>query len=699
MELNTAERDTGTGRAATDLIEVLRRNEQEYDLREATLYQDFPIYRTDDDGIIESKLLVVSKHYGVIAFGTSEATDSNVQEELTSASHDLDQVFSCIYSRMIRNKELRKTRTELKFPMRSAIYSPFVSRVPDGLSLDGEVISSERRLTDFLEQSRGPDIEPDVYKEVVATLEGSKGLIRSRPRDIQGKARTSKGVLAAQLESQIAGFDKKQKHGFIRVLDGPQRIRGLAGSGKTVVLAMKAALTHLREPEKRILYTFHTKSLYQHIQRLITRFYRQFEDKDPDWSRLQILHGWGGRSSPGVYYNACRQFGVVPLSYGEATAKTSRNALDFACKELLKTRSIGPSYDYVFVDEGQDFPASFIRMCAELAEKNRIVWAYDELQSIFQVSTPSPSQIFGADRQGRPRIELSDDVVLYKCYRNPREILLCAHALGFGLYGPSIVQMLENKEHWEDLGYVIRSGDFKEGEEVVIERPEENSLTAISKALPKSEIVCSATFAGVDDEIAFVADSIRKDLGEGLRPDDILVVVVDDRHSKLYLENIAKLLSESGIQTNNMHVDSYGIKDFYLENHVTLSTVHKAKGNEAFVVYVVGVDALFWRPDVRARNMLFISLTRAKGWVRVTGVGQPAEDVKKEIDKALENVPFLRFKYPSPEQILIMKRDLAAESARKQNAARKLDEVLKDLTAEEIAALLRQRTSKKGKIG
>jgi len=97
--------------------------------------------------------------------------------------------------------------------------------------------------------------------------------------------------------------------------------------------------------------------------------------------------------------------------------------------------------------------------------------------------------------------------------------------------------------------------------------------------------------------------------------------------------------------------------------------------------------------------MLFISLTRAKGWVRVTGVGQPAEDVKKEIDKALENVPFLRFKYPSPEQILIMKRDLAAESARKQNAARKLDEVLKDLTAEEIAALLRQRTSKKGKIG
>ncbi len=82
------------------------------------------------------------------------------------------------------------------------------------------------------------------------------------------------------------------------VLDGPQRVRGLAGSGKTVVLAMKAALTHLRYPDAIILYTFYTKNLYQHIQRLITRFYRQFDDRDPNWSNLRIMHAWGGGSNP-----------------------------------------------------------------------------------------------------------------------------------------------------------------------------------------------------------------------------------------------------------------------------------------------------------------------------------------------------------------------------------------------------------------
>src|SRR5207244_4454545 len=115
--------------------------------------------------------------------------------------------------------------------------------------------------------------------------------------------------------------DQRQKHGSMIELDGLQRIRGLAGSGKTVVLAMKAALTHLRDPEARILYTFSTKSLYQHIQRLVTRFYRQYDDRDPDWTRLKIMHAWGGRNTPGVYYDACVASGVEPMRYTEAITR------------------------------------------------------------------------------------------------------------------------------------------------------------------------------------------------------------------------------------------------------------------------------------------------------------------------------------------------------------------------------------------
>src|SRR6516164_9231972 len=72
-------------------------------------------------------------------------------------------------------------------------------------------------------------------------------------------------------------------------------------------------------------------------------------------------------------------------------------------------------------------------------------------------------------------------------------------------------------------------------------------------------------------------------------------------------------LHKLGIGANNLHSDSFGIRDFSKEGRVTLATVHKAKGNEAFMVYVVGADAVMFRPDVRKRNMLFTAMTRAKG--------------------------------------------------------------------------------------
>ena len=109
----------------------------------------------------------------------------------------------------------------------------------------------------------------------------------------------------------------------------------------------------------------------------------------------------------------------------------------------------------------------------------------DELQNIFSVKLKSTRELFGVDENGEPLIDLeraanelpaylSNDVVLNKCYRNPGEILICAHALGFGIYGETIVQMLDDRDHWKDVGYEVVQGDFVEGSETIIERPKEN---------------------------------------------------------------------------------------------------------------------------------------------------------------------------------------------------------------------------------
>lgn len=700
MNLNTTTRVLRTDQVAANFVGFLEANNERLGLTESEIYFDFPILKDLDDVIVISKLLIISPEHGIIAVSTSNAAHaSNLTNELRKLDEELDNLFSLLFSRLFRNKALRESKKELAFPTKVVIYAPYapIDSTTEFFiqDLDSEVLVSDRQIDTFFNDNKIEPISETIYKELIATIEGAKGLIKPKARDVDEQDVKSKGNLANLLESEIASFDRRQKHGYMIVLDGLQRIRGLAGSGKTVVLAMKAALIHLRNPDANILYTFHTKSLYQHIRRLITRFYRQYEDRDPDWTRLKVMHSWGGVRDEGVLYNACISSGLNPITYPEALKRDRVSPFDFVCNYVLREGNLYPIYDYIFIDEGQDFPPSFIQICLKLVEGNRAIFAYDELQNIFQVSTPVISDIVGKDNSGEPLVELSEDIVLYKCYRNPREIIVTAHALGFGLYSSKIVQMLENREQWEDVGYVVLEGDFHEGSRTVIERPASNSLTSISEHQTPGEIVKATVCNSISEEISGVVEGIKSDLNEGLRPDDVLVVVVDDRHASLYFNQLTEKLFEHEIYCNNLHSDTYGIRDFQKDGLVTLSTVHKAKGNEAYMVYVVGVDALFTSSArVQARNRLFTAITRAKGWVKISGVGEGAEVCKAEVEKALENFPYLIFDYPSPEQLRIIKRDLASKDVKRLKAEKQLDEILSTMTPEEVQQYITNRNTK-----
>lgn len=36
-------------------------------------------------------------------------------------------------------------------------------------------------------------------------------------------------------------------------------------------------------------------------------------------------------------------------------------------------------------------------------------------------------------------------------YRNPRLVITVAHAIGFGIYGNRIVQMIDSRDYWNDI--------------------------------------------------------------------------------------------------------------------------------------------------------------------------------------------------------------------------------------------------------
>ena len=81
----------------------------------------------------------------------------------------------------------------------------------------------------------------------------------------------------------------------------------------------------------------------------------------------------------------------------------------------------------------------------------------------------------------------------------------------------------------------------------------------------------------------------------------------------------------------------------------------------------IGVDAVYpLRQLQQGRNRLFAAFTRAKAWLRVSGVGENAQAIVDEISTAKRHAPGLDFVYPNPKEILTIQRDLTDQQSEVQ---------------------------------
>ncbi|WP_162689772.1 ATP-binding domain-containing protein, partial [Acinetobacter sp. CFCC 11171] len=243
---------------------------------------------------------------------------------------------------------------------------------------------------------------------------------------------------------------------------------------------------------------------------------------------------------------------------------------------------------------------------------------------------------------------------------------ITAHALGFGLYDKP-VQILENLDHWKDVGYELESGTYQEGHSVILSRNPENSPLSINEYQTKEDLLKTFVAENINQEVDFIKSEIEFFLNEGLKPEDIMVISLDDRNAKNYFRNLSAKLSDIGILTNNVLTTYSENPPFKIEKMVTLSTVHRAKGNEAACVLVLGIDAMYQTKDYRrTRNKIFTAFTRTKAWLRVSGVGQNAQHFENEIKISLENSPKLIFRVPNKKELEHLQRDLGSKSIQLQ---------------------------------
>ena len=633
---------------AKDIFSQLEKNDLYSDI---LAYYNYPLLT---GGLDEEKLsptvCIFSKQYGIINIIVSTNINKDEIKDTINLADRIDQIF---YSRFIQNDSpLLKRGRELSFNFKTVVlFNNIIAEEKRVGNID--VINNISNLVNLLEKQ---DINDELYKTILAEIENSNATIKHEKREV--KQENTKADILNKIEQEIATLDSRQSQAAYTDITGPQRIRGLAGSGKTILLCMKAAYLHFKYPEKKILYTFYTKSLYDYIELLITRFYKKIGNgMPPDFKDgIHIRHSWGGATQTGVYTDACANNKVQPLSFNDIPVA---NKFDYACNDLLQclNGNVNKEYDYVIIDEAQDFSKSFFWLCREIVKNDNIIWAYDVCQNIFDVNIRDTIRLFenkyrreGIDlvKLNQKTPDISNDIILEKCYRNPYEILVIAHALGFGIYNDELIQCFEDKLSWEEMGYVVEKGECIEGEKMVISRPIENS--------PRNNRVEDSfkleSFEDFESEVNFVCNNIEKDIkNEGLRPEDIMVISLDDRYAKAYFKNISIILAGKDILSNNLSSD-YFYRGFIKENCVTLSTVYKAKGNEAAAVYVVGADVFENNKyDRGMRNKIFTAFTRAKVWLTVTGMGIKGKNLEQEIKKVKANDYKFIFDYKPKNKI------------------------------------------------
>jgi superfamily I DNA and RNA helicase len=515
--------------------------------------------------------------------------------------------------------------------------------------------------------------ESALRNKILSAIQEAYGINRRVERNDVRQG--TKAYLINKMNDLIERYDNKQMEAILSDVSGIQRIRGMAGSGKTIVLARKAVELHTTHPDWIIVVTYSTRSLRKYLTSLISNFYAVKNDGAKfDETKLRIMHAWGSSNSPGIYYEACISTGNQPLTYGEAKSRFGKkHTFSKVCAELLDKQTDFPQiFNCVLIDEAQDFDKSFLLLCLKLLDKHeRLAYAYDELQDLADVSMPPPYEIFGK--------QIKHDTPLTVCYRNQCQTIVTAHALGLGLYSNNgLIQFPSSVDVWEAIGYTSDS-PIVQGKEVTLYRTRETSpqfLETNDEDVVKI-IPCDDFQGMISLLIAYVQNDIYSD---NLLPSQIMVVDMDSLSYADNLMRIRKKLHGSDTCDENVvkfhQAGALSPEDFFRTDSVVYTSVFRAKGNESFMVYIVNAqNCINSLVSTRDRNSLFTAITRSKGWVRVLGYGTGILELLDEFKKIESNEYRLRFTYPTDSdlrRITLNSRDIKHSEQETLDSARLL---------------------------
>lgn len=511
-----------------------------------------------------------------------------------------------------------------------------------------------RRWSEFTFQNYIEN-EKIVNLDDIRRIELIISLITGSINDINKIGKDTPDNLLDKVKKQIMLLDGKQSH-FIYGKENQDKvlIQGMAGTGKTELLMRKIKELYVSIENSRIAFTCHNKVLANDMKGRIEKFFNFMKvEEQIDWEkRLKVFNAWGSKygENKGMYSYICESYNIPFLNLGEA--KNFDNACQHAIEQLKRIENLETLFDYIFIDESQDFGQSFFELCKLVCE-NTVYIAGDIFQSIFDETNMS---------------DLEADYMLEKCYRTDPRTLMFAHSIGLGLFENPPLNWLTDME-WEACGYkVIRENSFKLTREP-LRRFEDIQST---NSIVVEECKTNSLYESVLNKIL----DMKKD-NPTMEPEDLGIILIDNNYNNMMeysysLKNelISKLGWSSTIGVETKHKE---------RNSVYISNENNVKGLEfPFVIVILLVDI---GNSIKLRNSLYMSLTRSfiRSYLIIDSyrVQKTFIDIYIEAASSIIEYDCLELNEPTEEQIKNMKHKITLQKIQEKDIRSKIEVLLK----------------------
>jgi hypothetical protein len=353
-------------------------------------------------------------------------------------------------------------------------------------------------------------------------------------------------------------LDLQQEREARNIRSGHRIIRGVAGSGKTVLLIARSKLL-AADPIKRVLVLCFNKPLAAYLRLCI---------RDHPNLTAKHFHDWGGSNG-------------IPYKENESGEDYGRRFL----ARLERGEGDAGRFDAVLLDEYQDFALSWFK-CAKLAlkepEDGDLLIVGDASQSLYDQRGFTWSDA-GINARGR-------SAILEVNYRNTREMMLAAASFA----------SVEGAEDLEGVGHRIPP-----------------SIENCRRSGHKVEVSqCKNLF----EEVEKAAERIREWVGgkdgngQRFRPHEIGILCrrLDKPAYKKALDRLREVLSPYGtVRLSGKLADGS-----YADPGIKITSIHGAKGLQFPAVLMLWADLLPLkfsdRSETSERNLMYVALTRAE---------------------------------------------------------------------------------------